>query len=105
MFRRNVQRGVATLAFVLAVTLAGAEPAAAAANPGFLGRLVNAWSAVTGTGGQALTSVLDRLSGRARFAVRNGQEKRGWGVDPNGMTVAIDGEEEPDATPTPPGGQ
>jgi hypothetical protein len=92
MYRRNIQRGVAALAFVLVMTVAGAEPAAAAQRPGWLDRL--AWSTVNIPGGQALTSLLDRLSGRARLAAGKVQEKRGNGIDPNGAVVAIQVEDD-----------
>lgn len=98
MCRRNIQRGVAALAFVLVMSVAGAEPAAAAQRPGLLDRL--AWSAVNIPGGQAFLTLLDRLSGRARLAARNGQEgqeKKGLGSDPNGLVVTIQVEDEPDS--------
>lgn len=90
MYRRNIQRGVAALAFVLVMSVAGAEPAAAAQRPGWLDRL--AWSAVNIPGGQGFLTLLDRLSGRARLAARSGQEgqeKKGLGSDPNGLVVTI----------------
>jgi hypothetical protein len=101
MHRRNVQRGGAALVFVVVLALAGAQPAAAAQSPGLLSRLASAWSAVTGTGGQALANLWDGLSARQRFAARNGQEKKGQGIDPNGMTVAedVDGDGKLDLAP------
>lgn len=98
MYRRNLQRGVAALAFVLVMTVAGAEPAAAAQRPGWLDRL--AWSAVNIPGGQSFMTLLDRLSsGRARIAASKGQDKRGYGIDPNGAVVAIQVEGEPSDDP------
>jgi hypothetical protein len=98
MYRRYVQRGGAALAFVV-VLMAGAQPAAAAQSPGFLSRLTSAWSAVTGTGGQALANLWDGLSARQRFAARNGQEKKGQGIDPNGLVVAEDEDDKLDPAP------
>ena len=97
MYRRNIQRGVAALAFVLVMSVAGAEPAAAAQRPGWLDGL--AWSAVNIPGVQAFTTLLDRFSGRAKLAVRNGQgqEKTGLGSDPNGLVVTIQVEDDPDS--------
>ncbi len=99
MYRRNIQRGVGALAFVLVMSVAGAEPAAAAQRPGWLDPL--AWSAVNIPGGQAVMTLLDRLSGRARLAARNGQEsqeKKGLGSDPNGLVVTIQVEDDSDPT-------
>jgi len=101
MDRRNVQRGGAALAFVVLLTMVGAQPAAAAQSPGFLFRLTSAWSAVTGTGGQVLANLWEGLSGRRQLAARNGLEKKGLGIDPNGVVVAIEGDE----TPAPATGQ
>lgn len=96
MYRRNIQRGVAALAFVLVMSVAGAAPAAAAQRPGWLDRL--AWSTVNIPGGQAFLTLLDRLSGRARLAARGGQEdqeKKGLGSDPNGLVVTLQVEDDP----------
>lgn len=94
MDRRNVQRGGAAVAFVVALTLMGAQPAAAAQGPGFLNRLVTAWSAVSGTGA-SLVNLWDGLSGRKRIAANRVQEKKGLGIDPNGVVVAIDENDTP----------
>ena len=83
------------MAFVLVMGVAGAEPAAAAQRPGWLDRLT--WSAVSIPGGQAFVTLLDRLSGRARLAARNGQEgqeKKGLGSDPNGLVVTLQVEDD-----------
>ena len=46
MHRKNVHRGIAALALMSVLALAGAQPAAAA-NLGFLDRLASLWTAVT----------------------------------------------------------
>ncbi|HEV2844315.1 MAG TPA: hypothetical protein VG477_05675 [Thermoanaerobaculia bacterium] len=92
------------MVFVVVLALVGAQPAAAAQSPGFLSRLASAWSAVTGTGGQALANLWDGLGARQRFAARNGQEKKGLGIDPNGVMVATEEDETP-ALVTGPGGE
>lgn len=104
MDRRNVQRGGAAVAFVVALTLVGAQPAAAAQSPGFLNRLVSAWSAVSGTG-NSLVNLWDGLSGRKRFAANRVQEKKGQGIDPNGLVVAIEEDGEKPGPVSIPGGQ
>lgn len=83
MSRKTAFRGIPSLVLVLilGLTLAGASPAAAAADPGFrdfsLERLASGfWGKVAGW--------------------FTGADKRGFGIDPNGGSIAI----EPDP-PTP----
>lgn len=88
MHRKTVHRGIAALALVTILTVAGAQPAAAA-DLGFLDRLANFWSAVTG---EEPTNLWDTLTGWF-----GGTEKatstdttitdRGAGIDPNGNTL------------------
>jgi hypothetical protein len=92
MYRRSVHRGIAALAFVTVLTVAGAQPAAA--HQGFIGRLAETWSAATGM----QSNFLDRLArwfdgGRAAKTPRTTTEKQTWGIDPNGgwlVTPPID---------------
>jgi hypothetical protein len=98
MYRRTAQRGIAALAFVLMLTLAGAQPAAAA-DQGFLDRLAGLWGAVTGTSAPQAPSLWDTVTGWFGFTEKtyycppDGSDpncERGWGIDPNGnrlMTI------------------
>jgi hypothetical protein len=84
MSRKTAVRGIPSLIFVLGLTLAGASPAAAA-GPGFrdfsFDRLFSGfWGEVAGW----LTGV----------------DKRGFGLDPNGGSIAV--EPEPPGPETPP---
>jgi len=95
MHRRTVHRGIAALALVASLTAAGASPAAAAANHGFMGRLAGVWSAAAGDS----SSFLDRLvrwfdGGEAARAPRT-TEKQTWGIDPNGNSILLDPTEDP----------
>lgn len=96
MHRRTAQRGIAALAFVLMLTLAGAQPAAAA-DQGFLDRLAGLWGAVTGTSAPQAPSLWDTVTGwfgvteKTTTTTEPDPTERGWGIDPNGnrlMTVA-----------------
>lgn len=97
MYRRSVHRRMAALAVVTALTVAGAQPAAA--HQGFIGRLAEVWSAATGEPNH----FLDRLArwfdgGRTAQAPRTRTAKQTWGIDPNGgSVVAPPAEPEPDA--------
>jgi hypothetical protein len=99
MNRRTIHRGIAALLLVTFLAAAGARPAAAAADAGFLGRLAGAWSAVTG--GEP-DGFLNRLTGwlagkpAATKSPRTTITKRGWGIDPNGTAIYIE-----DPAPTP----
>ncbi|HEV2856041.1 MAG TPA: hypothetical protein VHC97_24855 [Thermoanaerobaculia bacterium] len=102
MFRRTVHRGIAALLLVTFLGVAGARPAAAAPDAGFLGRLAGLWSAVTrgesDTVWNRLTSV---FQGRQTPKSPQATTKRGWGIDPNGNAIYIDTDE---PAPTNPGG-
>ncbi|HKI06397.1 MAG TPA: hypothetical protein VKK31_30740 [Thermoanaerobaculia bacterium] len=83
MYRRTVHRGIAALALVTVLTVAGAQPAAA--HQGFMGRLAEVWSVATGEP----SNFLDRLArwfdgGQTAKAPRTTMEKQTWGIDPNG---------------------
>ena len=84
MHRRSIHRGIAALALVTVLTVAGAQPAAA--HQGFIGRLAEAWSVATGEP----SSFLDRLARwfdgghRAKAPRTSVTEKQTWGIDPNG---------------------
>lgn len=100
MNRRTVHRGIAALLLVTFLAAAGARPAAAAADAGFLGRLAGAWSAVTGGDPDGF---LNRVAGwfAGKPAANKSPRtitKRGWGIDPNGTAISTD-----DPAPTPPG--
>lgn len=82
MSRKITSRGISALVLVLGLTLAGARPAAAA-DLGAWGfsfdRLVSGlWAEVTGwlTGADKASEPTDTMD-------------RGFGIDPNGNTVAI----------------
>jgi hypothetical protein len=91
MYRTTAQRGIAALAFVLLLALAGAQPAAAAADrkpaePA--GRVASFWTIVLNAvpGAHAALDVLTgwfqgaKISSVEPPAVTN----QGWGIDPNG---------------------
>ncbi len=95
MYRRNVQRGIAALAFVLVLTLVGAQPAAAAtSHQGFLDRLASFWGAVTGTtSAPQAPSLWSTVTGWFGFTDKvatsdDPPAEKGWGIDPNGLYVA-----------------
>jgi hypothetical protein len=93
MYRRTAQRGIAALAFVLLLTLAGAQPAAAA-DQGFLDRLAGLWGAVTGASAPQAPSLWDTVTGWFGFTEKTttttdpGADK-GWGIDPNGNSLNL----------------
>jgi hypothetical protein len=98
MHRRTVHRGFAALALATVLSIAGAHPAAAAANQGFLGRVAGLWSAVVG--GES-DSFLTRLTGWFDDAKSpRATTKRGWGIDPNGNAIYIDEPTDPPAPGT-----
>lgn len=88
MYRRTAQRGIAALAFVLLLTLVGAQPAAAAADQGFLDRLAGFWGAVTGAPqAPSLWSTVAGWFGLEKTSTETSEPapgERGWGIDPNG---------------------
>src|SRR5215210_5568597 len=92
MHRRTVHRGIAALALVASLTAAGARPAAAAANHGFMGRLAGVWSAAAGES----SSFLDRLARwfdggeAAKAPTARTPTKLSWGIDPNGNSILLE---------------
>jgi hypothetical protein len=96
MYRRSVHRGihrgVIALALVTVLTVAGAQPAAAA-NQGFLGRVAGLWSAVVGGESNSFWNRLTGwLEGSEAVQPSGAPTKRGGGIDPNGRTEPIDPE-------------
>jgi len=96
MYRRSVhrgiRRGVTALALVTVLTVAGAQPAAAAANQGILGRVAGLWSAVVGGESNSFWSRLTGwFEGNETVPSSGAPTKRGGGIDPNGLiTEPID---------------
>jgi hypothetical protein len=102
MYRRSVHRGVIhrgiihrgiiALALVTILTLAGAQPAAAA-NQGILGRVAGLWSAVAGGESNSFWSRLTVwFEGNETVQPSGAPTKRGGGSDPNGRTEPTDPE-------------
>ena len=85
MERKTVHRGIVALAIVTSLSAAGSRPAAAM-DLGFLDRLDQLWSFVTGDA--------HRATGRAHRASEQTPKvpgtKLGWGIDPNGGWIVID---------------
>ena len=86
MYRRIVHRGIAALALVTVLTVAGAQPAAAAGQQGLPGRAAGAWSVIAGESGNLLDRLVRWFDGgeRARAPRTRTTTKLGWGIDPNG---------------------
>jgi hypothetical protein len=84
MYRRTAHRGVAALALVLTLILAGAQPAAAA-NRSAPDRLASFWGAVINAVPGA-HAVLNTLTGWFAKSTENPPvtTDRGYGMDPNG---------------------
>jgi hypothetical protein len=104
MFRRTIHRGIAVLSLVTFLAVAGAQPAAAAPNAGFLDRLAGLWSAVAG--GEPDT-LWNRLAGwlEGQPAAKSSSttttpvdttQQRGGGIDPNGTRVVVEMAPPPD---------
>src|SRR6185295_16197214 len=93
MYRRTAQRGIAALAFVLLLTLVGAQPAAAAADQGFLDRLAGFWGAVTGAPqAPSLWNMVAGWFGQEKTSTSDpshpsDEGDKGWGIDPNGLRL------------------
>lgn len=97
MFPRTIHRGIAALSLVTFLAVAGAQPAAAAPDAGFLDRLAGLWSAVAG--GEPDT-LWDRLAGwlegqpaakaSSSSTVVDIPMERGGGIDPNGTRVVVE---------------
>jgi hypothetical protein len=101
MFRRTIHRGIAALSLVTFLAVAGAQPAAAASDAGFLGRLAGLWSAVAGgesdTLWNRLTGWLEGQPARPSAAKASSTTtevvlERGGGIDPNGNRIVTDTE-------------
>jgi hypothetical protein len=96
MYRRSVHRGVhrgiIALALVTVLTVAGAQPAAAA-NQGILGRVAGLWSTVVGGESNSFWSRLTGwFEGNETVPSPGAPTKRGSGIDPNGRTEPNDPE-------------
>lgn len=93
MFRRTIHRGIAALALVTFLAVAGAQPAAAAPSEGFLDRIAGLWSTVTGGEQDTLWNRLTGwLEGQPTAKVTTSTtvelpKERGGGIDPNGNDV------------------
>lgn len=91
MYRGTIHRGIAALSLVTFLAVAGAQPAAAAPDAGFLGRLAGLWSEVAGGTQDSLWSrVAQWLEGKpavpAKASATSTTNDRGAGIDPNGNT-------------------
>jgi hypothetical protein len=89
MYRGTIHRGIAALLFVTFLAVAGAQPAAAAPNAGFLGRLSSLWSAVVGGESDTLWNRLTGREGKPAVKSPRATAKRGFGIDPNGTVFEI----------------
>lgn len=90
MSRRTVERGVAALAFVAVLTLAGAQPAAAAKTPTSARRMVSLWSVLTSAGQHAVLGAWEGVQSLFDGApAPQPQSKKGWGIDPNGNSLRV----------------
>jgi hypothetical protein len=87
MYRRIAHRGVAALALVLTLILAGAQPAAAANRP-VLDRFASFWGAVVNTVPGA-HAVLNTLTGWFAKSTQDPPVTTdgAWGIDPNGVNL------------------
>src|SRR5688572_30211596 len=101
MYRRTIHRGIAALSLVTFLAVAGAQPAMAAPDAGFLGRLAGLWSTVVGGDTDNLWHRLTGWAGGEPAAKKpQATAKKGWGIDPNGNAIVI----EDDNPVTPAGG-
>ena len=93
MYRGTIHRGIAALSLVTFLAVAGAQPAAAAPDAGFLGRLSGLWSEVVR--GESDT-LWNRLAGwlerkpAAKASTSTTIDERGGGIDPNGHRQVTD---------------
>ena len=95
MYRRTIHRGIAALSLVTFLAVAGAQPAMAAPDAGFLGRLAGLWSSVVGGESETLWHRLTGWGGGKPSKSPRATAKLGWGIDPNGRAVTV---EEPGPT-------
>jgi hypothetical protein len=84
--RRTIQRGVVALAIVTSLSAAGARPAAAM-DLGLARQLSHLWSFVTGIPSPAPHRAESRPAKPGK-ATTSDDKDRGWGIDPNGLTIA-----------------
>ncbi len=90
MYRRTIHRGIAALALVTFLGVA-AQPAMAAPDAGFLGRLSGLWSSVVGGEPETLWHRLTSWAGGKPASKKpQATAKRGWGIDPNGNAIVIE---------------
>ena len=91
MERRTVHRGILALAIVTSLSAAGSRPAAAM-DLGFLDRLDQLWSFVTGNPSHAPHPATGRSHRVPQKATTPPPEPidRGWGIDPNGLATVTD---------------
>lgn len=93
MYRRTIHRGIAALSLVTFLAVAGAQPAMAAPDAGFVGRLAGLWSAVVGGESETLWHRLTGWAGGKPASKKpQATTKRGWGIDPNGNAIVIEDE-------------
>jgi hypothetical protein len=91
MYRRTMHRGIAALALVTFLAVAGAQPAMAASDAGFLDRLAGLWSSVVGGEPETLWHRLTGWAGgKPAGKAPRATVKRGWGIDPNGRAVVVE---------------
>jgi hypothetical protein len=91
MYRGTIRRGITALSLVTFLAVAGAQPAAAASDAGFLGRLAGLWTAVAGGESDTLWNRLTVwLEGKPGNKAPRATAKRGFGLDPNGRVTPVD---------------
>lgn len=89
MRRRNVHRGMAALAIVTSMALAGARPAAAE-SLGLLDRLAGLWSSVTAPAPGLWSTVTGWFTVDEKATTTTDTTDRGWGLDPNGNSSILE---------------
>lgn len=95
MYRTTAQRGIAALAFVLLLALAGVQPVAAADREpaGRTGRIASFWTIVLDVvpGAHAALDMLTGWSQGAKISMGEppAVTNQGWGIDPNGSEPTI----------------
>ena len=95
MYRTTAQRGIAALAFVLLLALAGAQPEAAAERKPARAaeRVASFWTVVLDAvpGAHAALNMLTSWSHGAKISIGEppAVTNQGWGIDPNGSEPTI----------------
>ena len=89
MRRRSVHRGLAALAIVTSMAVAGARPAAAE-SLGFFDRLAGFLSTVDAPGAPGLWTSMTSWFGVTEKATSADTTDRGWGLDPNGNSSVVE---------------